>query len=165
MSAPKLAVTEVIGTQLTVITVERLTHAHALLTMVALRARVSIEALASIKRRVDAALLARADVLCAGVSVVAHGLVDGAVTVIVEPVAGLLGWLGGAAGLETLLGAHPHALTEAELVLDRARRAQTGLDGQARAWTRAALRDALVALDLGGRLRLLAGVSVGARGL
>ena len=66
--------------------------AYSVLAKIGLGAGSTVEALDARQRLMRAAVLARATILCARIAIVACGLIDGAIAVVVHPIAQLHRW-------------------------------------------------------------------------
>jgi hypothetical protein len=148
-----------------VVTLHGSAYADTLFAVVDRRAGIAVEALVTLHGGVHAPGFAFAGVGRARVFIITGGLIGQPITVVVEPVAGLLWGLEGVARLQAIRRADERSRALAELVAHRARGGRAALYGQLRALTTAGLGDAMRRLHSRGRLRLLTRVASRAWGL
>ena len=161
--ASGLGITAVVGTAVIVGAKDGVSNAFAGLAMVALGAGVAVKALSFLQRLVGAASLALADVVGAGVPIVAGCVIDETVAVVVNSVTHLDAWNDRVAFPKPFVTANSHAGTGANVVLNAARTRHSKAHGQGGATAYTGVGNALETGASGGIWHLLASVSFGAR--
>ena len=153
-------VTAVIGAWVIIEADDGIADARSCLTMIALSACISVQALPLIERFMSAACLASAKIGGAWVAIVAGIVVDKAVTIVVDPVADLLFGRGRIAAREAFVRAQTDAVACAYIVFDNAWCRQAEGHGHFRTWADARFGHALEAGSARCVLYFLASVAL-----